>query len=81
MSEFLKPFRCGHCKTRLVVMKTNNDSVIPVEIAEGELTLKDDCVFNSRDFVSHLKNCKKLQAEWNEKKKQFLPKINPFKKR
>ena len=68
----LKPFRCSHCKQRLVVMDTQNDSVLPIEIPEGDLIYSADEVFDGRIHKSHLKNCPKLQSEWKEKKMKFI---------
>ena len=73
----LKPFRCGHCKQRLVILHTETNSVLPVEIPEGPVTIEDE-LFNSSVHKSHLKNCIKLRQEWEEKKKKYLEKENPF---
>lgn len=73
----LKPFRCGHCKQRLTILYTETNSVLPVEIPEGPVTIEDE-TFNSSTHTSHLKNCIKLRYEWEEKKKKYLQRDNPF---
>ena len=77
---YLKPFRCSHCKKRLVVMDTSNDSVLPIEIPEGDLIYTTDEVFDGKIHKSHLKNCPGLQSEWKEKKKNFIYERNALAK-
>lgn len=73
----LKPFRCGHCKQRLVILYTETNSVLPVEIPEGEILIEDE-QFNASIHKSHLLKCIPLRNEWNEKKKKFIERENPF---
>jgi len=73
----LKPYRCGHCKKRIVILPTETNSVLPVEIPEGQITLEDE-MFNSAKHTSHLLNCAGLQKEWKEKKMRFIERQNPF---
>lgn len=74
----LKPYRCSHCKKRLVVLETIKGSFLPVEIPEGEIKIKAEDEFDGKIHTSHLKNCPPLAAEWEKKKKKFIDRNNPF---
>lgn len=67
----LKVFRCFHCNTRIVVMRTSTGSVLPVEVT-GEVGLLITEIFDHKKHTSHLKKCVKLRMEWERKKKRFL---------
>jgi len=68
----LKPFRCGHCNQRLVVMRTETGSVLPVEVPEDHIPYLMSEKFDSKKHTSHLKKCIKLRLEWPMKQKRFL---------
>lgn len=74
----LKAYRCSHCNTRIVILETIKGSCLPVEIPEGEIKIKAEDEFNGKIHTSHLKNCPKLAAEWDKKKKKFIDRNNPF---
>lgn len=74
----LKPYRCSHCSQRIVVLETTTGSVLPVEIAEGVKPPDEERDYDKDKDVSHLKNCPKLAAEWEKKKKKFIERNNPF---
>ena len=68
----LKPFRCGHCNQRIVVMNTSSGSVLPVEVPEDHIPYLMSEEFDSKRHTSHLKKCIPLRMEWEMKKKKFL---------
>ncbi len=53
-------------------MDTMNDSVLPIEIPEGDLIYTADEIFDGKIHKSHLKNCSGLQSEWSKKKMRFI---------
>lgn len=73
--EAVRVFKCGHCGTRLVVLPTRTESVLPVEFDEN-ITYASDDEFDSAVHKSHLLTCVKLRLEWQEKKKRFLKQAN-----
>ena len=58
-------------------METRTGSYLPVEIEEGKIII-DDEEFDGSKHVSHLKNCPKLAAEWEKKKKKFIERNSIF---
>ena len=70
----LKPFRCGECNTRIVVMNTTTGSVIPVEVLKDSNPYTPQDEFNPKKHISHLMNCEALRKKWAYKKRRFLPK-------
>lgn len=73
----LKIYRCEHCNQKVVVMATEIDSVLPVEVHDDEIFTTED-VFDLKIHKSHLLNCEGLQLDWPKKKRRFLRKVNPF---
>lgn len=67
----LKPYRCSHCGQRIVMLETVTSSFLPVEIPEGEITIEEK-EYDKEKHTSHLKNCPKLAAEWEWKKKKLI---------
>ena len=67
----LKVFKCKYCKTRFVVMLTENNSMLPVEINNGE-TFGEDIIFDAQRHRSHLLNCKGRQEDWSTLKKHYM---------
>ena len=58
-------------------METRTGSYLPVEIPEGNFSIPDQ-EFDGKENQSHLKNCPQLAAEWEQKKKKFVERNNPF---
>lgn len=73
----LSLFQCEYCGAVIVVIPTLNNSVLPVEVIEGN-TYSDEDVFDSNIHTSHLKKCKALADAWHEKKLMHIKRINPF---
>lgn len=68
--------KCEFCKTALVVMDTDNGSVLPVEMQEGQLYTDDD-VYDKNIHKSHLLNCPKQAAAWVVKRRKYIKVILP----
>lgn len=66
----LKVFRCVHCKTRFVVMKTKTFTYLPVEV-EDDQQFDDDEVFESSKHKSHLLSCLPRRNDWDKFKRKF----------
>ena len=66
----LKIFKCVHCKTRFVIMPTRRHELLPIEIKEG-INIDEDEIYSEERHVSHLKNCKGRQSDWNEVRKKY----------
>ena len=66
----LKIFKCQHCKTRFVIMSTDTNSVLPVEVKD-EIYSEED-IFNYRIHKSHLQNCKLRTNDWQIEKRKYM---------
>jgi len=66
----LKVFKCVYCDVRFVVMKTQTNTFLPVEVAEKQ-TYDDSEIFNYRIHKSHLLNCEKRRYDWDKIKRKF----------
>ena len=65
------PYKCKHCQTAYAILQGYYAwSFIPVEIING--TEQNDPEYDKTKHVSHLLNCKELQAQWNEVKKIIM---------
>jgi|GEM_PF-2323072 hypothetical protein len=68
------PYKCKHCsKTYAIVPGKFWDSLLPVEILNG--TEQNDGEFDKERHTSHLLNCPKLQAQWENVKRMILEQI------
>lgn len=67
----LKVMKCGDCGTRIVIMDTYINSLLPVEVEEGKVYLSSDR-FDHKIHKSHLINCRKLAERWEKVKQKYF---------
>ena len=67
----LKIYKCQHCKTRFVAMRTFTQSLLPVEVENGQ-EYDDDDMFDEKRHKSHLLTCLPRRLEWKFIKKKML---------
>lgn len=61
------PYRCRHCKKPYVILSGYGyKSYLPVELITGDEV--NDTKFDKHKHNSHLLNCPKLQAQWEDVK-------------
>ncbi len=56
---------CEHCKRRYLILKSEINSFIPVEVPEFADT------FAPKIHISHLKNCSELAKHWSKIKHEI----------
>lgn len=75
MIKLNHPYRCRHCGITYAVLQGRYAwSFLPVEIINGVEHL--DAEFDSAKHTSHLLNCPKLQAQWEQIKKVLNDQLN-----
>lgn len=73
--EYLKPYLCPHCLKKnkeiiYVVMKTQTNNILPIEIKKGEKVSTDE-IFDYKKRRSHLLDCEERRLDWNFARKDF----------
>jgi len=65
------PYKCRHCKKPYVILQGYSiKSYLPVELITGDEV--NDIEFDKHKHKSHLLNCPKLQAQWEEVKRIII---------
>ena len=91
MIKFNQPYKCKHCgKVYIILQGYYPWSFLPVELNAEQLKTPSPPLrqrseasgegergwaFDKTKHISHLKNCPKLQAQWEDVKKQIMDQI------
>jgi len=62
-----KRYACEYCGTYIAVIYSRRGSYLPVELDKNGPVYRND-EFDGNKHISHLKNCQRMQKNWQKKK-------------